>query len=255
MNICVVVKHVPDSAANITILNDQRIDENITFLLNPFDEHALTEAARVRQQFPGSQVIAVCLGKPDAEKTIRSAMSMGADSGVLIETEKEHDSMITARLLKAAIDKLGPADLIFTGKESIDAEGMQTMFRIGALFDYPVANNVVRLEILRGKVIADTEFSGGIKNSYELTMPCVIGAGRGLNTPQYPTFREVRLSKKRPLEILQAEDLNVCLADKKMQIMHLQPFVPERRPKEIRGDHTAMAQRVVDILSNEAKVI
>ena len=255
MNIFVCVKHVPDSAVNITILDDQRIDENITFLLNPYDEHALTEAVKIKEASPGSQVTAVCLGQPDAEKTIRSAMAMGADKGILIETDQNHDSLVTARMLKAAIDTVGIPDLIFTGKESIDSEGMQTMFRLGAQYDFPVATNVVRLELNDSKAMVDTEFSGGVKNRYELSLPCVIGAGRGLNTPKYPTFRDVMLSKKKPIEVLAASDLKVTFPASKMEIIHLEPLAQKREPVQITGDNNAMAQKIVDILKNEAKVI
>jgi len=86
MQIYVCVKHVPDSAANITIVDEKSIDESIAFLLNPYDEHAVTEAAALKKQFEGSEIIAVCLGKKDVEKTIRSAMAMGADRGIIIET-------------------------------------------------------------------------------------------------------------------------------------------------------------------------
>ncbi|MBT4200613.1 electron transfer flavoprotein subunit beta/FixA family protein, partial [Desulfobacula sp.] len=129
MQIYICVKHVPDSAAHITILDKNRIDENISFLLNPYDEHAVTEAVKIKNNHPGAEVIAVCLGKNDAEKTIRSAMAMGADRGVLITSDKIHDSIVTALALKTGIEQDGTPGLIFTGKESIDAEGMQTLFR------------------------------------------------------------------------------------------------------------------------------
>ncbi len=255
MNIFVCVKHVPDSAVNITIIDDQWIDENITFLLNPYDEHALTEAVRVKELFPGSQVTAVCLGKPDAQKTVRSALAMGADKGILVETDQTHDSLMTARILKAAMDHAGPADLIFTGKESIDAEGMQTMFRIGALYDFPVATNVVRLDLSDDQAVVDTEFSGGVKNRYQLSVPCVIGAGRGLNSPKYPTFRDVMLSKKKPMDIVPIEDLAVTVPESKMETVALAPLAQQREPKEIKGNDETIARQIVEILKNEAKVI
>jgi len=147
MQIYVCVKHVPDSAANIHIVNNQTIDESVPFLLNPYDEHAVTEAAALKNQVPGSEIIAVCLGKKDAESTVRSALAMGADRGLLVETDEVCDSMTTARALHAAIAKDGPADMILTGKESIDNEGMQTQFRIGALFGFPVVTNAASLDI------------------------------------------------------------------------------------------------------------
>ena len=137
MQIYVCVKQVPDSAANITIVDEKSIDERIAFLLNPYDEHAVTEAAALKNQFEGSEIIAVCLGKKDAEKTLRSAMAMGADRGILITTDGQPDSPVTARALKAAIELDGRPDIIFTGKASIDSEGFQTMHRLAAAMEMP----------------------------------------------------------------------------------------------------------------------
>jgi electron transfer flavoprotein beta subunit len=255
MQIYICVKHVPDSAAHITILSKNCIDENISFLLNPYDEHAVTEAVKIKKNNPGSEIIAVCLSKNDAEKTIRSAMAMGADRGILIVCDENHDSIITAHALKAVIEQDGNPGLIFTGKESIDAEGMQTMFRIGALFDFPVATNVVKLDIDADKAIVDCELSGGIADTYELSLPCILGAGRGLNTPRYPTFPDVVKSKKKPIQKIAFTDLNIKDSASKMSIVELVPLKQNREPKEIKGDANFVAKEIVRILKQEAKVI
>ncbi len=255
MQIYICVKHVPDSAAHIAIFDKNRIDENISFLLNPYDEHAVTEAVKIKNNNPGSEIIAVCLGKNDAEKTIRSAMAMGADRGILIDCDENHDSMVTALALKAAIEQDGNPGLIFTGKESIDTEGMQTMFRIGALFDFPVATNVVKLDIEEKIAIVDCELSGGIANTYEMSLPCVIGAGRGLNTPRYPTFPDVVKSKKKLVQKIVFADLNIKDSLAGMHIVELEPLRQARDPKEIKGDARVVAKEIVRILKQEAKVI
>jgi len=259
MQIYVCVKHVPDSAANIAILGKNRIDESISFLLNPYDEHAVTEAVRIREDLPGSEVIVVCLGREDAQKTIRSAMAMGADRGVLVVSDKRHDSIETARALTAAIEQDGTPELIFTGKESIDSEGMQTMFRIGALFDFPVATNVVKLEIGADKaldhVIVDSELSGGTSNTYEMSLPCVIGTGRGLNTPRYPTFPDVVKSKKKPIREIPFAQLNIESSTRGMDIVELEPLVQTRKSEEITGNPNEIARKIIKILKLEAKVI
>lgn len=255
MQIYVCVKHVPDSAAHITILEKNQIDENISFLLNPYDEHAVTEAVRIRDLLPGSEVVAVCLGNEDAEKTIRSAMAMGADRGILIIGSPPHDSIETARVLTAAIEQDGKADLIFTGKTSIDAEGMQTMFRIGALCDIPVATNVVRLDIAAGTAVVDCERSGGLSDTYEMSLPCVIGAGRGLNTPKYPTFPDVVKSKKKPVKKMAVADLKINASASGTHIVELEPLQQARKPKEITGTAREAAQKIAAILKQEAKVI
>ena len=255
MQIYVCVKHVPDSAAHISILDKNRIDENISFLLNPYDEHAVTEAVRIKNNYPGSEIIAVCLGKKDAEKTIRSAMAMGADRGILIACDEDQDSRMTALALKMAIEEDGNPELIFTGKESIDSEGMQTMFRIGALFDFPVATNVVKLDIKDEVAVVDSELSGGMANTYEMSLPCIIGAGRGLNTPRYPTFPDVVKSKKKPVQTIAFTDLNINDFSSGMRIVELVPLQQAREPKEIKGDADLAAKEIVRILKHEAKVI
>ncbi|MCK5835645.1 MAG: electron transfer flavoprotein subunit beta/FixA family protein [Desulfobacula sp.] len=270
MQIYVCIKHVPDSAANITIRdkNDQNnhgqdnngqdnygIGENIAFLLNPFDEHAVTEAAALKKEYKESEIIAVCLGKKDAEKTIRSAMAMGADRGILIHTPGVHDSITTARALKAAIEQDGIPDIIFTGKESIDAEGMQTMFRLGALFNFPVVTNVLSVKTGSGRAIVEYDLGAGKTRTCDLELPCVIAAGRGLNTPAYPTFPDVVKARKKSVHLVDFKDLSYEQPLGSASIVGLEPLVQQRSPKEIKGSPEEIASTLVFILKNEAKVI
>jgi electron transfer flavoprotein beta subunit len=118
-----------------------------------------------------------------------------------------------------------------------------------------VSTNVVRLEIADQKAVVDAEFSGGRINTYELSLPCVIGAGRGLNTPKYPTFRDVMLSKKKEIQVIPAGDLKVPEPESKMEITLLEPLEQKREPLEIKGNTKTIAQKIVDILKTEAKVI
>ncbi len=255
MQIYVCVKHVPDSAAVITVLEGSSIDENVIFLLNPYDEHAITEAVKIKKDLPGSEVIAVCLGKDDAEKTLRSALAMGADRGVLIVSEKNHESIEVARILKTVIEQDGNPGLILTGKESVDTKGMQTMFRVGALFDFPVATNVVSLDIEADMVRVDSELSGGAVDTYEMSLPCVVGVGKGLNIPRYPTFPDVVKSKKKVLKKIALADLNLEASESSMRVVGLTPLLLERESKEISGDAGEVAKEIIRILREEAKVI
>ncbi len=255
MQIYVCVKHVPDSAANITIVDEKNIDESIAFLLNPYDEHAVTEAAALKNQFEGSEVIAVCLGKKDAEKTIRSAMAMGADRGILVETDALHDSITTARALKAAIEQDGAPGIILTGKESIDSEGMQTMFRIGTLFDFPVVTNAVKVKAMVDRAVVTYALTGGQTRTCELSIPCVVAAGRGLNTPSYPTFPDVVKARKKQVDTIDFNNLSLATAPGSTQLIELVPLTQERSPKEIKGTPREIAARIATILKEEAKVI
>jgi electron transfer flavoprotein beta subunit len=260
MQIYVCIKHVPDSAVSINIIGDVGIDQNIAFLLNPFDEHAITEAAKIRDSkikkgIPESEVIAVCLGPEDAQKTLQSALAMGADRGILIQINNNYDNIFTAKALKAAIDQDGIPGLILTGKESIDAEGMQTMFRIGALFDYPVANNIVSLDLEDDYAIIKSDLSGGISNRCRLSLPCVLGAGKALNTPKYPTFHDVVKARKKIIKKIAINDLNIENTSASMTIVKLEPLQQKRNPVEIKGNDTQIAKQIVQILQQEAKVI
>lgn len=255
MQIYVCVKHVPDSAANIHIVDNLKIDESVPFLLNPYDEHAVTEAAALKKQVPDSEIIAVCLGKKDAESTVRSALAMGADRGLLVETDAVCDSMTTAQALHAAIVNDGKADIILTGKESIDSEGMQTQFRIGALFDFPVVTNASSLDIENGKAVVTCELAGGRTRTFELTLPCVVGAGRGLNTPIYPTFPDVVKSRKKPIDTVTLSELKVSAAPGSVKIVSMTPLVQKRNPQKITGTPSEQAAEIIRILRQEAKVL
>ena len=255
MNIYVCVKHVPDSAATITIEGPNTINEKITFIVNPYDEHAITEAARIKALKTGTQVVAVCLGKTTAENSLRSAMAMGADRSILIETDKSADSILTARALAAAISEDGEPWLIFTGKESIDSEGMQTQFRLAANLGLPVATNVVKLDVEEAAVVVECEREAGTIDVIRMATPCVLAAGKGLNTPNYPTFPDIVKSRKKQVKKITLAELDIETPVAGMRIDSLAPAVEARNPKALSGSAAEIAGRIVDILKNEAKVM
>jgi len=255
MNIYVCVKHVPDSAATITVEGKNGINEKITFLVNPYDEHALTEAAKIKASSAGSEVVAVCLGTAAAENTLRSAMAMGADRGLLIETDEPRDSIFTARALAAAIRSDGRPWMIFTGKESIDSEGMQTQFRLAQNLGLPVATNVVKVDAASDGVTVECEREAGTIDVYRMATPCVIGAGKGLNNPNYPTFPDIVKSRKKPVKKIGLAELAIDTPASGMQIRELVPAVEQRTPTALTGSAADIAAKIVDILKNKAKVI
>ncbi|WP_373500034.1 electron transfer flavoprotein subunit beta/FixA family protein [Desulfococcus sp.] len=255
MKIYVCVKHVPDSAATISIRDNNRIEEKITFLMNPYDEHAVTEAARLRGQIPGAEVIAVCVSGPAAENTLRSAMAMGADRGILVCADRRLDSMLTARALAAAIREDGAPYLVLAGKESIDAEGMQTMFRLARHLGVPAATHVVKVLPEAGGVVVECEKEAGSRDVLRLTAPCVIAAGRGLNTPRYPTLPDILKARKREIKKVDLDQLPMEKPAGSMEILSLEPVSENRVPREITGDAASMARELVRILREEAKVL
>ncbi|WDP90128.1 MAG: electron transfer flavoprotein subunit beta/FixA family protein [Desulfobacter sp.] len=251
MQIYVCVKHVPDSAANIHILDDTSIDEDVAFLLNPYDEHAVTEAVKIKAQFAGSEIVAVTVGKPDAENTLRSAMAMGADRGILITADPPWDAMATARALAAAIREDGEPMIVLTGKESIDAEGMQTQFRLGALLGMPVVTNAAELIVAEKSARITCELSGGMTRTFEAGLPCVVGAGRGLNTPGYPTLPAIMKSRKKPVKEIALGSLDTGAGTRSAEIVRFLPLTQTRSPKEITGTPAEMAEQIIKVIKKE----
>lgn len=255
MNIYVCIKHVPDSAATITIEGGDRINEKITFLMNPYDEHAVTEAANIKASSPAADIVAVCLGKAAAENTLRAAMAMGADRSLLIETDRNHDSIFTARALAAAIRADGRPWIVFTGKEAIDSEGMQTQFRLAGNLNLSVATNVIKVAVNGDSLQVQCEREAGTIDVIDMTPPCVLAAGKGLNTPRYPTFPDIVKSRKKEVKKIALDDLKISVPTAGMRIEELIPAEEQRNPKALTGNATEVAARIVEILKNEAKVI
>ena len=255
MRIYVCVKHVPDSAARITIIGNSRIDESVTFLMNPYDEHAVEEAAGLKKQVGEAEIVAVTIGKPDAANTIQSALAMGADRGILVTTDSQPDSLVTARALKAAIEQDSRPDIIFTGKESIDGEGFQTMFRLAAAMDMPAASGVESFSLERDRVVVECDLEAGAREVIEMSLPCVIGCGKGLNKPSYPTLPAIIKARKKEVKQIDLQSLNIAKPAGSIEIVELKPAVEERRPQEVKGTPEEIAGEIVRILKEEAKVI
>jgi electron transfer flavoprotein beta subunit len=180
---------------------------------------------------------------------------MGADRGVLIETDRSQDSISTALALAAAIQSDGRPWIILTGKESIDSEGMQTQFRLAHNLGLPVATNVVKVDITGDDVTVECEREAGTIDVIRMTTPCVIGAGKGLNTPNYPTFPDIVKSRKKPVRKISLAELAIEPPAAGMQVQELVPAVEQRTPKALTGSAADIAAKIVDILKNEAKVI
>ena len=255
MNIYVCVKHVPDTAATIKIGDDNRIEENITFIMNPYDENAVEEAVRLKTRLEDAEVIAVTLGKETAEATLRSAMAMGADRSILIKSETDHDGISTARALCVAIQRDGVPGIVFTGKESIDSEGFQTMFHLGACLGVPVATNAVAFEMDGGAVRVACEMEAGDREYIEMTIPCVVGAGKDLNQPSYPKLPDILKARKKPLDMIEWKDLGLKPSVSRVEMTRLEPASEERQPKAIDGSSDEIANTIVRILRDEAKVL
>ncbi len=227
MNVYVCVKHVPDTAANIKVVGTAGFDETVKFVVSPYDEYAVEEAiATVKKE--GGEVIVVTMGKAAAANAIRSALAVGADRGILVKTDEPFvDSAVTAGALAAAILQDGTPDLVFTGKQSVDSEGMQTHYRLAAALGMPVATEVVAFSMADGKAVVECEAGGGDREVVELSTPCVIGASKGLNEPRYPKLPDILKAKKKPIKEVTLADLGIDPADQQTTVVRLEA-VPER---------------------------
>ncbi len=254
MKIYVCVKHVPDTAAKITVVDDTGFAETCKFIVNPYDEYAVEEAVQLVKQAGSGEVVIVTVGKESAMTTMRSALALDAERGILVKTDSQFlDSALTGRALQKAIEQDGKPDLIFCGKQSIDSEGMQTPYRLANGFGMPVATEIVGLSIADGKAVAEREVGGGAREVLEIDTPCVIGATKGLNEPHYPKLPDIMKAKKKEVKQIDIADLGLDLSAPQTELIGLEA-VPERsQARMIEGSTRDMAVELVKILKEEEK--
>lgn len=255
-NIYVCIKHVPDSAATIKMVGDNAIDGAVTWLLNPYDENALAAACELKAQFPQSEVVAVTLGPNTAVETLRSSLAMGADRGIHLVSNQWHDQYQTAAYLAVAIKNDGPVGMIFTGKEAIDSEGGVLPYYLGASMGLPAASNVSSLKLLDvATVEAENELGAGSSQVLELPLPCVIGAGKALSQPNYPTLPDIIKSKKKQIQTFEKTDFLDVPQELQVERIALRPSVQVRKNEIIDGTPENAVATLIERLRNEAKVI
>ena len=257
MQVYVCVKHVPDTAANIKLAGTNAYaDTACKFIVNPYDEYAVEEALQLVKKAGKGEVVVVTVGKAAAVASVRSALAMGANRGILVKTDQQFlDSATTAQALKAAIRQDGTPDIILTGKTAIDSEGAQTAYRLAAALNLPVVNEVVDLKIDGGQATAEREIGGGSRQVLRMAMPCVIGATKGLNEPRYPKLPDILKAKKKPVAEIDIASLDLPGNDSESKLAEL-ALVPERTgAKMLEGDVASMVSDLVRILKEEEKVL
>jgi electron transfer flavoprotein beta subunit len=257
VQIYVCVKHVPDTAAAIKIVGPKSYNDSACkFIVNPYDEYAVEQAVRTVEQLGSGEVVVVCVGPEAAVATIRSAMAMGAHRGILVKVHSQFlDSTTTSLALKAAIEQDGKPDIIFGGKDAVDTEGFQTLYRLAAAMNMPVASEVMELEINNRKAIACKEIGGGTQEVLELGLPCVVGATKGLNVPRYPKFPDIMKAKKKELKQIDIDQLGLDASFDKAELIALEA-VPERSGAQImQGSIREQVVELLRILKEEQKVL
>ena len=249
MKILVGVKRVVDYNVKVRVKSDgSGVDiANVKMSMNPFDEIAVEEAVRLKEKGVVTEVIAVSCGVTQCQETLRTAMAIGADRAILVETSEELQPLAVAKLLKALVDKEQPG-LIILGKQAIDDDCNQTGQMLAALAGLPQATFASKVEVADGKVSVTREVDGG-SETLALTLPAVITTDLRLNEPRYVTLPNIMKAKKKPLDIVKPEDLGV---DVKPRIKTLKVSEP---PKRGAGVKVADVAALVDKLKNEAKVI
>jgi len=249
MKVLVAVKRVVDYNVKVRVKSDNTgVDvANVKMSMNPFDEIAIEEAVRLKEKGVVSEVIAVSCGVTQCQETLRTAMAIGADRAILVETTVELQPLAVAKLLKALVDKEQPG-LIILGKQAIDDDCNQTGQMLAALADLPQATFASKVEVADGKASVTREVDGG-SETLSITLPAVITADLRLNEPRYVTLPNIMKAKKKQLDIFKPEDLGV---DVTPRIKTLRVSEPPKRSAGIKVPDVAT---LVAKLKNEAKVI
>ena len=250
MKIAVCIKRVPDSEVRVKIAGDGRsIDETgVKFVLNPYDEFAVEEALRRKEAAGAGEVVVVSLGGDAAQETMRTALAMGADRGVLLKTDRPPLDPLPAAKALAAELKDGGYDLILFGKVAIDDYNHAVGPMVAELLGLPCVSAVARLELADGKGTAEREVEGGVE-VVEFPLPVVLTAEKGLNEPRYPALKGIMAAKKKPLEVKP-----VVLDGGGLEVLELAP-PSERKAGRIVGEGPDAVPALVQALRAEAKVL
>ena len=251
MKVIVPVKRVVDYNVKVRVKSDGTgVDiANVKMSMNPFDEIAVEEAVRLKEKGVATEVIAVSCGVTQCQETLRTAMAIGADRAILVETPADLDlqPLAVAKLLKALVDREQPG-LVILGKQAIDDDANQTGQMLAALADLPQATFASKVEVAGEKAKVTREVDGGLE-TLEVSLPAVVTTDLRLNEPRYVTLPNIMKAKKKPLETLKPEDLGVDVSPRLKTLKVSEP------PKRGAGIKVADVAALVDKLKNEAKVI
>ncbi|MBE2966991.1 electron transfer flavoprotein subunit beta/FixA family protein [Burkholderia cepacia] len=249
MKILVPVKRVVDYNVKVRVKSDNTgVDiANVKMSMNPFDEIAVEEAVRLKEAGVATEVIAVSVGVTQAQETLRTALAIGADRAILVESNDSVEPLAVAKILKALVDKEQP-QLVILGKQAIDDDSNQTGQMLAALAGLPQATFASKVKIADGKATVAREVDGGAE-TLSLTLPAVVTTDLRLNEPRYVTLPNIMKAKKKPLETVKPEDLGVDVAPRLKTLKVVEP------PKRAAGVKVPDVKTLVDKLKTEAKVL
>lgn len=249
MKILVAVKRVVDYNVNVRAKSDGSGPDiaNAKMSMNPFDEVAVEEAVRLKEAGKVTEIVAVSMGVKACEETIRTAMAMGADRGILVETDGQLQPLAVAKLLKALVDKEQP-QLLMLGKQAIDDDCNQTGQMLAALLGWAQGTFLSKVELGDGKATVIREIDGGLETD-ELKLPAVFTVDLRLNEPRFVKLPNIMKAKKKPLEVVKPADLGVDVNPRLSYSNFRDP------PKRQAGIKVKTLAELIDKLKNEAKVI
>ena len=249
MKVLVPVKRVVDFNVKIRVKADgSGIDlSNVKMSMNPFDEIAVEEAVRLKEKGVATELVAVSCGPAASQETLRTALAIGADRAILVETDAELQPLAVAKLLKALVDKEAP-QLVILGKQAIDDDSNQTGQMLAALLGWPQATFASKVDIADGKATVKREIDGGLE-TVAVGLPAVITTDLRLNEPRYATLPNIMKAKKKPLEVVKPDALGVDVTPRLATLKVAEP------PKRKGGGKVADVKELVAKLRGEAKVI
>jgi electron transfer flavoprotein beta subunit len=248
MKVLVPVKRVLDFNLKVKVKADQSgVDlANLKMSMNPFDEIAVEEAVRLKEKGVATEIVAVSIGPDQAQETLRTALAMGADRGVLVKAEGEVEPLDVAKILKALCEAEAP-QLVILGKQAIDDDSNQTGQMLAALLDWPQATFASKVEVADGHANVTREVDGGLQ-TLAVELPAIITTDLRLNEPRYASLPNIMKAKKKPIDLKTAGDFGVTVKTRLKVLKVTEP------PKRKAGVKVASVEELVDKLKNEAGV-
>lgn len=249
MKVLITVKRVVDYNVKIRVKADQTGVEtaNVKMSMNPFDEIAVEEAVRLKEAGKATELVVVSIGVAQCQETIRTALAMGADRGILVETAQEVQPLAVAKVLAKLVEREQP-QLVVVGKQAIDDDSNQTAQMLAGLLGWAQGTFASKLVLEDGEAEVTREIDGGLE-TLKIKLPAVVSADLRLNTPRYASLPNIMKAKKKPIEVIKIDTLGVDVANRLTVVQVEEPA------KRQAGIKVASVEELVDKLRNEAKVI
>ena len=258
MQIAVCVKQVPDTETKIKLSPDSSSVDfaGVKWIISPYDEHAIEESIKLRDANPNSKVTVYGLGpKARVVEALRTALAMGVDEATVVDAPDHLDNTLTSVALARAIKAAGPCDLVLTGKLAIDDNSACVSQMIASELNIPHITVVSKMSVAENQVVVEREVEGGTKEIYQVSLPAVIAANKGLNVPRYASLPGIMKAKKKTIKELDLVSLDVDAS--KIRVKYSKFQLPPAKPpiKMLQGDVSVQVKELTRLLREEAKVV